>query len=406
MSQDTTTPRPLPLRRERPFDPPDEYALLRSDEPVSRLSFPDGKIGWLVTRYADVRRVLTDPRFSSRKDNASSPVLQNPFSKRVPPGMFVAMDPPDHTRYRRLLIGYFTVRKMRNLTSRVQQIVDEHLDTMTRGTRPADLVTAFATPVPALVMCELLGVPYHDRADFQARTTTLLSLDSTPETVQTALAGMREYMDELVRRKQAAPGEDVLSHLLHAENPSDNLPPEEVSSIGSLMLFAGYETTANMLGLGTLVLLRHPEQLAELRANRSEHALDRPIEELLRYLTIAQVGVVRVAAEEVNLGGQRIAAGETVVLSLSSANRDGAAFDNADRLDLARPPETNAHVAFGYGIHQCLGQQLVRVEMNVALRSLFDRLPNLRLAVDPDQIHMRGDMSIYGVHELPVTWDG
>lgn len=404
MLQDTATPPPLPLRRERPFDPPDEYARLRSAEPVSRLSFPDGKIGWLVTRYEDVRRVLTDPRFSSRKENASSPVLQNPFSKRVPPGMFVAMDPPDHTRYRRLLAGLFTVRKMRGLAGRIQQIVDDHLDAMARGPRPADLVAAFAMPVPALVMCELLGVPYDDRADFQSRTTTLLSLDSTPETVQTALAGMREYMDDLVRRKQDDPGEDVLSHLLHAQDPEDNLPPEEVSSIGSLMLFAGYETTANMLGLGTLTLLRHPDQLAGLKADPAEDALDRPIEELLRYLTIAQVGLVRVTTEDVELGGRRIAAGETVVLSLSSANRDGAAFDDPDRLDLSRRPET-AHLAFGYGIHQCLGQQLVRVEMRIGLRSLFTRFPNLRLAVELDQIRMRGDMSIYGVHELPVTWD-
>ncbi|MPY51199.1 cytochrome P450 [Streptomyces acidicola] len=391
----------LPMHRTCPLDPPPEYQRLRDEQPVAPLAFPDGKVGWLLTRHEDVRALLADDRFSSARENASSPVRRNLFRPEDRPGMLLNMDPPEHTHYRGMLTRYFTVRRMRALAPRIERIVADRLDAMEAAGPPADLVPAFARPIPSLVICELLGVPYADREKFQRWTATMLRLDVSEDEAWQAREALRTYMRDLVADKHEHPDEALLSTLIRAEDPDAALTDEELAGIGRLLLIAGHETTANMLALGTYALLSHPDQLRSLR-ERPE-GVGRAVEELLRYLTIVHFGTVRVAREDVEIHGVRIHAGQTVVASLPAANRDPGQFTEPDRLDLTREP--SQHVSFGHGIHQCLGQQLARVEMQIAFPALLRRFPTLRLAVPPEQVPMRDDMFVYGVHALPLSWD-
>lgn len=389
------------MERSCPFDPPPEYRTLREQDPVAEVTLPDGLTGWLVTGYEEVRAVLADPRFSAQRrtlrtggaaDGGAPPPPPAP-----PPGMFIMMDPPDHTRFRRLLTGQFTVRRMRQLTPAVEKIVAEQLDAMAAAEGPVDLVQAFALPVPSLVICELLGVPYADREEFQRNSATLIRIDASPEDVQQAQQEMNHFIGRLALAKRAEPGDDILSDLVR----SGELTDVELAGVGVLLLLAGHETTANMIALGTLCLLHHPDQWEALRADPS--LMDTAVEELLRYLSVIQYGVRRTAVEDVEMGGQLIPAGSTVVASLPSGNRDTEHFaGDPDRLDVSRP--RSAHLAFGHGIHQCLGQQLARVEMKAAFSALLDRFPTLRPAVPVEDVPMRDDMIVYGVHKLPVTW--
>ncbi|QKV90893.1 cytochrome P450 [Streptomyces sp. NA02950] len=401
-----SSPVSLPRHRSCPFDPPDAYGELREEGRASRLAFPDGRIGWLLTRYEDVRALLADDRFSSDRERASSPVRALPVrendSRRV--GSFIGMDPPEHTRYRRLLARWFTVRRMRGLLPDIEEIVTGHLDAMERTGPPTDLVAAFARPIPSLVICRLLGVPYEDRADFQRWTFTLFGIDREEAELFAARDALWDYMRDLVAVKRRQPDEALLSGLAHgtdtAADGEDPLTDEELTGVGLLLLVAGHETTANMLGLGTYALLSHPEQAALVR-ERPELA-DHAVEELLRYLTIAQFGTIRTAREDVEIAGVRVRAGETVVGSLAAANRDPSYFPLPDELDVTR--DAGQHLAFGHGMHQCLGQHLARMEMRTAFPALLRRFPTLRPAVPPDQVPLRHDMLVYGVHRLPVTW--
>ncbi|MGY4968027.1 cytochrome P450 [Streptomyces nigrescens] len=395
----TNTP-PLttqPTVRSCPFDPPEEYRTLREQEPVAPVTFPDGAAGWLVTRYEDVRTVLSDPRFSAKRSVLRPGGGGMEDAPPPPPGLFIIMDAPEHTRFRRLLTGQFTVRRMRQLAPAVEKIVAEQLDAMAAAEGPVDLVQAFALPVPSLVICELLGVPYADREEFQRNSATIVRLNSSPEEFQQAQAAMRGFIHQLVLSKRDNPTDDILSELVQ----SGELTDEELAGVGVLLLIAGHETTANMIALSTMCLLQNPEQLAALRADPS--LMDGAVEELLRYLTVVQFGVRRTALEDVELHGQQIKEGSMVVASLASGNRDTEHLaDDPEALDVGR--SHTAHLAFGHGIHQCLGQQLARAEMKAALSALLDRFPTLRLAVPVEEVPMRDDMLVYGVHELPVTW--
>ncbi len=390
----------LPTQRTTAFDPPAELGLLRERAPISRMKFPDGHLGWLVTNYELAREVHADRRFSSRAELQHSPrmVAGQAAAQRPPakPGMFIAMDAPDHTRYRKLLTGQFTVRRMNQLMPRIEQIVAEHLAAMRASGSPADLVADFALPVPSMVICELLGVPYEDRAEFQDDTAKVLSLDSTFEEVMAAFERLEEFVLRLAERKHLEPGDDMLTGLI----ATGELTDEEVANMGLLLLVAGHETTANMLGLGTLLLLQRPEQLAALRADPS--LVDNAVEELMRYLTIIQFGTLRTALEDVEVGGVVVKAGESVSISVAAANRDPARFERPDEFDVRR--SATGHLGFGHGVHQCLGQQLARIEMRVAFTALFQEFPDLRLAVPAEQVRLRTDMAIYGVHELPVEF--
>ncbi|OCF87322.1 cytochrome P450 [Nocardia brasiliensis] len=401
----TTVPVPhgLPMERNAgPFDPPREITQLRAARPVSPLIFPDGHEGWLVTGYDAVRQLMADTRFSSRQDigivhvpyeTPGMPAATEPSPPM--PGLFIAMDPPEHTRFRRKLIGAFTVRRMKMLEEHIIEITERQLDEMARLTPPVDLVKAFALPVPSLVICELLGVPYADRETFQVNSAKFLVKDQTLDEKMAAFGAMLGYLTGLVTQKRAAPGEDILSDLAQQED----LTIEELTGIAFLLLLAGHETTANMLALGTFALLEHPEQLAELRANLE--LVPDAVEELMRYLSVADI-FYRYATEDIELGGETIRAGSTVVVSLLAANRDPLRFDRPDDLDLHRT--SRGHLSFGHGVHQCLGQQLARIEMRAGFERLLRRFPTLELAVPAADVKLRTDMNIYGVHELPVTW--
>jgi cytochrome P450 len=388
----------LPMTRPagRPFDPPEELGRIRVQGGLNRLVYPDGHVGWLVTGHALARAVAADTRFSSRYE-----LMHIPFPgagvTEIPQaavGDLTGIDPPEHTRYRKLLTGKFTVRRMRLLTERVEQITTEHLDAMAEQGPPVDLVTAFAQPIPAMTICELLGVPYSDREFFTRQVAAMSTPELDLEAQGAAYLAIQEYIGELVVAKRADPTDDVLGDLT-----TTDLTDAEIAGLGALLLGAGLDTTANMLALGTFALLRNPDQLAALRADPG--IADQAVEELMRYLSIAHTGV-RAALSDVELGGQLIRAGESVTVSVQAANRDPAKFADPDTLDLRR--HATGHLSFGHGIHQCLGQQLARVEMRVAFPALVTRFPTLRLAVPPAEVPMRGTINIDGVYGLPVAW--
>ncbi|MFF7178584.1 cytochrome P450 [Streptomyces sp. NPDC008121] len=396
----TAEPVTLPVQRSAgcPFDPPAGLAALREAEPLTRMTYPDGHVGWLATGHATVRSIMGDSRFSSRYELMHFPFPGGPEGPLppAPVGDMTGMDAPEHTRFRRLLMGKFTVRRMRRLTERAEEITAEHLDALERRGPGTDLVDAFARPLPALMICELLGVPYADRERFQGHAHTMMSLEAAPEERHAAMTGLQEYMAELVAAQRAEPSDDVLGDLARDSDLTD----EELVGIGVFLLAAGLDTTANMIAHGTFALLGHPSQAEALRKDPA--LAPQAVEELMRYLTVAHT-TVKSALEDVELDGRLIRAGESVTLSLEAANRDPERFPDPDTLDLRRT--ATGHLGFGHGMHQCLGQQLARVELTVALPALFARFPTLRLAVPAEDVPLRTDMSIYGVHRLPVTWD-
>ncbi|MFC4013850.1 cytochrome P450 [Nonomuraea purpurea] len=395
MTDPTPAAASFPLDRPNPFDPSVELGRLREEEPVSRLAYPDGHVGWLVTSHSLIRAVLADERFSSRAEIKHTPVARASMSdepRPAPPGFFVANDPPEHTRYRHLLTGQFTVRRMRELTPLIQQFTHTCLEEMAWQGPPMDLVQAFALPLPSLVICELLGVPYEDRAEFQRHSASLARVGASHEETVAAYTALTSFMRELVLAKRARPADDLISGLTGSD-----LTDEELTNIGFMLLGAGHETTANMIALGTFALLSNPDQIAVMRKEP-----ERAVEELLRYLSVVPF-TVRTALEDVELAGRHIKAGESVTVSIAAGNRDPERFADPDTLDLLR--SASSQIAFGHGIHQCLGQQLARIEMQIAYPALFDRFPSLRLDVPSEEVPLRADMLIHGVHRLPVTWD-
>ena len=392
---------PLPMRRDG-FDPVPELAQLREQERVRRITTAFGVEAYLVTRHADVREVLADSAtFSNvprRLDTPDAPQLTDEERERMLAGNLLAFDPPDHTRLRRMLTPEFTVRRMRRLEPRIVEIVDAHLDAMEAAGPPADLVADFALPIPSLVICELLGVPYADRDAFSARTSRLLDLSLTMEERQQVGRESREYMTELVGRAQAEPGEDMLGMLVRQHG--DELSTDELIGVAGLLLIAGHETTSNMLGLGTLALLRHPDQLALVRDDPAAAAP--AVEELLRWLGIVHSGIPRTTTRDVVLGGVEIPAETMVVLALATANRDPRFLADGDRFDVTR--DAAGHVAFGHGVHHCLGAPLARMEMRIAFPALLRRFPRLAPDVPFAEVGFRSYHFIYGLHTLPVTW--
>ncbi|MBF6330902.1 cytochrome P450 [Nocardia transvalensis] len=396
MTETPTTAIHLPTQRPAgcPFDPPADLAALRERTPLLRMTFPDGHLGWLATGHAISRAVLADPRFSVRYEISHAPLADYGQMPPATPGDMLGMDAPEHTRYRKLLAGKFTVRRMRLLTERIEEITAEQLDAMDRHGGPVDLVEAFAKPIPAFVICELLGVPSSDRDRFNEEVNRVNDIDVSAEEKFAAMAAGQEYVRNLVVAKRSRPTDDLLSDLTDSD-----LTEDELAGVGILLLGAGLDTTANMLALGTFALLRHPDQLAALRADPD--LTDQAIEELLRYLSIVHT-TSRTALEDVEVAGQLIRAGETVAISVQAANRDRQRFDDPDTFDIRR--SAVGHLSFGHGVHQCLGQQLARVEMRIALPALLNRFPTLRLATPADEVPTRDRMDIYGVYRLPVTW--
>lgn len=397
----TETPA-LPVFMQRNgFDPVPELAALRADEGVRKIDFGGGYFGWLVTRFEDVRTVLSDPgRFSNAlMAKLQAGAIEGAMAEdlaSLQAGNLLNLDPPEHGRLRRLLTPEFTMRRIGRLEPRITEIVADHLDAMERKGPPADLVADFAMPIPSLVICELLGVPYADRAEFQELGKRQLDQSLPPEEQVQASVDARTYMAGLVAKAQAEPGEDMLGMLVREHG--DKITTPELIGVASLLLIAGHETTANMLSLGTLALLQHPDQLALVRDD--PEAVGPAIEELMRWLSILHSGPGKVTTTEVELAGQKIPAGEMIIAVLPAANRDPALVERPDELDVRRG--SLGHVGFGHGVHHCLGAPLARMEMRIAFPALFRRFPDLRAV--GSGMDARIFSAIYGLNTLPVEW--
>lgn len=400
-----STPHPaFPLGRPSgcPFDPASAYAVLREESPLTKVSTPAGVDAWMVSRYDDLRTVLRDRRLSSRLAPSDHAVEGADLDREADAGSILNLDGAEHTRLRRLLTTEFTVKRIEALRPRIQQIIDLHIDAMLASPRPIDLVRDFALPIPSLVICEMLGVPYVDRDVFQRQSAQLVAVDVPLPEVEAVAAEMQQYMAGLVIAKLEQPADDLLSRLIERANSTERpLSMEELVSIGITLLIAGHETTANMIALSTLVLLRNPDQLKVLR-ERPELA-PTATEELLRYLSVVQFGVFRQVTEDMELASEQLKAGEFLIAALSAGNRDESVYPDADQVDLSRRAST--HLAFGFGPHQCLGQQLARVELQEVFTRLYRRIPTLRLAVPFEEIDFKHNTLVYGVKALPVTWD-
>ncbi|HEX4225335.1 MAG TPA: cytochrome P450 [Pseudonocardiaceae bacterium] len=380
------------------------YALLREEGPVHEAILPLGTKGWVVTRYPDARAALNDPRLSKDADRANA--LMNNF--RASPqteadsgDMFRHMlnaDPPDHTRMRKLVTKAFTARRIEALRPRVQEISDALLTKMVAnaGNGPLDLLDEYAFPLPITVISELIGVPHEARDDFRTWSNALLSSVPREEAQEHAMA-MANFLNELIETKRAEPADDLLSALIQASEDDDRLSHAEVLGMVFLLLVAGHETTVNLIGNGMLALLRNPEQLAALRADRA--LLPSAIEEFLRFDGPLNLATFRFTAEPIELGGAHIPKDEFVLISLLAANRDPHQYADPDQLDLSRD---SSHVAFGHGIHFCLGAPLARMEAAIAFTGLLDQFQDIELAVGVEELTYRHSSLIHGLTRLPV----
>lgn len=392
----------FPPPRTNPLNPPPCYTGLRESGQLARARLWDGSHAWLITRYDDLRAVLGDRRFSADITRPGYPTVNAGMKEaRGSYPSFITMDAPRHTQHRRMLTGEFAVKRMEALRPRIAQIVDELIDAMVERGGPLDLVEHLALPIPSLAICELLGVPYEDHDFFQQLAKVMASHTTTAQEARAASHALCEvYLRGLIRKKRADPQDDILSRLAVHQMGEGHLSEDELVSMSRLLLIAGHETTANMTAMGSLLLLQHRDQWDLLRADPS--LVPQAVEEILRFLDPTHSGRRRVALEDVELRGQRIRAGEGVIALSLSANRDAAAFPEPDTFDIRR--EARHHVAFGYGVHQCLGQPLARIELQTVFAELVRRLPGLRLAGDAQTLRFKDEMFIYGVKELPVTW--
>ncbi|MBK3593702.1 cytochrome P450 [Streptomyces sp. MBT51] len=395
---------PAPRSPVCPFDPSPGMRALSDRGPVTRVRSWGDSTPWAVTGHAEQRALLADPRLSV---DFSNPGFPSPVDPRHHRGggstdlSFVGMDDPEHARLRRMVSGAFTLKRVEALRPAVQRMTDTFIDRMLAGPKPADLVQALALPLPSLVISDLLGVPYEDHAFFQRNSGTLVSAVATGEERHAAHTALAEYLDDLVGQKTAEPADDLLS-TLGRQVRAGELTRREAATMGVLLLLGGHETTANMISLGTLLLLHHPDQLAAVRDAEDPQVVVGAVEELLRYLSIVHLGRRRTALEDIEIAGQTIAAGEGVILLGELANRDPQVFEDPDRLDITR--NARRHQAFGAGAHHCVGQPLARLELQVVYPTLLRRVPTLRPAVPLEDTRFKYDTVIYGLHELPVTW--
>jgi cytochrome P450 len=392
---------PFTRRRDRPLDPPPEFGVFRRERPVSQVTLWDGSKVWLVTRYENAQQVLGDVRFSSVPSQPGYPLISPAVlaTKRGDPS-FLRMDPPKHTDHRRMWAPFFAIKRIQEMRPKIQRIIDAALDEMLEKDPPRDLVRDFALAVPSLVICELLDVPYSEHEFFQRHSKTIFAIDTTAEQVAAARQAISEFWRRMIDAREKNPGDDLVSRIIGSEVGSGHLTKSELVAMVSLMLAAGHETTANMIALGTVTLLQHPDQLNAIKSNPA--ITPAAVEELLRYLTVAQNGLGRAATEDLEVGGRLIRKGEGVLVLLAAANRDESVFENSDEFDIQRRP--HRHMSFGAAIHQCIGSPLARAELQMAFDTLFKRVPTLHLAVAPEDIKYKFDSLFFGVHSLPVSW--
>ena len=389
---------PLPRAPRCPLAPPAEFAEWRNSAGLQLASW-HGRPTWVISRYEDIRAALVDPRLSA---DTIPDELKATGPDNDMPQIFPRIDDPEHNRLRRMMTRDFTFRRAEEARPQIQQLVDGFLDDMIASGPPADLVRDFALPVPSLVISLLLGVPYEDHEFFQENSTLGLDSKSTDEQKAAAIGEIFGYVYELVARKEREPGDDMISRLVTDYVETGELSRETATMNAVIMLQAGHETTASMISLGTLALLQHPEQLARLRDTDDPAVVASVVEELMRYLSIVHSLVERVAIEDLTIAGQLIRTGDYVLMNLPAGNWDNAFVEHPESFDVGRNPR--GHLGFGYGVHQCIGQNLARAELQIALSTLVRRLPGLRLAVPEQDLRFQNEQEIYGIEELPVTW--
>jgi cytochrome P450 len=381
------------------FHPAPQLTRLQLTEPVCEVQLPDGKTAWLVTRFDDVRRVLIDPRFS--RAEASKPGVADTGLGQASAGSILGLDPPEHTRLRRLVAGAFTARRVEALRPRVTDLVERLIDDMEALPQPVDLVENFSLPLPVQVICELLGVPAADRHLFHEWSDSVMGI-ADASAAEAGQERLWQYFVELIERKRKDPADDLMSALIEARDNDDRLTEDELVRMGLTLLVAGHETTANQINLFLLTLHEYPGQLARLQAK--PEIIPEAVEELMRFVQLGEIGtgLPRVATTDVELGGVRIPAGAAVIPAMTIANRDPSVIPDANQLDLTRPQ--GAHLAFGAGVHHCLGAQLARMELQEALGGLLRRLPSLRPDAPVDELTFKQGMFLRSLRELPVRW--
>jgi pentalenic acid synthase len=408
MTETATVPSPesaaelpeFPVMRKCPFHPPAEYTALGERGPVVKVRLFDGSTAWVVSGYAETREVLADSTtYSSDRSHPGFPMLMPmpPEARKI--RNLITMDPPDHTLRRRMIISDFTTRKLKEFRPQLQRSADALIDDILAADQPVDLVSAYALPYASIAICLLLGVPYEDREFFEERSRRLVQAGATPAAAMPYIE-LLQYMGRLIAKKQREPQDDLLGRLVTEQLGAGVLSRQETADFAILLLAAGHATTAGMIGIGTALLLENPDQLALLKGDPEK--LPKAIEELLRYLTVADLTAPRVAKARTTLGGQQIEDGDGIMLLLSVANRDPAVFPDPDRLDLARAEAS--HVAFGHGPHQCIGANLSRLELEVAYETLFRRIPTLRLAEPMDDLKEPEGSLLPRLRRLPVCW--
>jgi cytochrome P450 len=390
----------FPFAEPATLEPPPQYRRLRAEMPLVRVQLPYGHHAWLVTRHADVRAVLTDPRFGRAPATAPDAPRLSPLP--APRSSILSMDLPEHTRLRQLLAGAFTNRRLELLRPRIAEVTEGLLDRMAAAGPPVDLVEHLALPLPITIICELLGIPYADRESFGRWAETLQSLTAyTAAEIGRARDDLNAYLAGLLVEKRRVPTDDLLGFLVRVRDQDDRLSEPELITFGATLILAGHETTANQLANSVLILMRYPDQVELLR--RQPGLVPKAVEELLRFAPTDNGSLFRIATADVEISGVTIRAGDAVCVSETSANRDEAVFTDPERLDVTR--EVNPHLAFGYGIHRCLGAQLARIELQVAIAALLARFPGLRLAeAEEDLIWRRSGLLLRGPRILPVAW--
>ncbi|WP_127549182.1 cytochrome P450 [Paenibacillus amylolyticus] len=386
--------KPAFFTKEFTHNPYSVYEMLRKEEPVFRVMFPHGEFGWIITRYEDAVQILKDPRFSKDMLRRYGADNQSIFSNNM-----LFSDPPDHKRLRGLVQKAFTPKMVADMRSHIQDIADELLDNLPSQEK-MNLIDDFAFPLPIIVISEILGVPLEDRDKFRIWSNTIIdaSIAKSAELFEQHAREFTDYLTAWFAKVRQDPGTDLISQLVIAEESGQQLTEQELLGVVSLLIIAGHETTVNLIGNGILALLEHPEQ-RELLINQPE-LIHNAIEEMLRYNGPVEFSTSRWALEDIEFRGQRIAQGDLVIVALDSANRDEQQFKDADIFDITR--EKSSHLAFGKGIHLCLGAPLARLEGEIAVSTLLNRFPNIQLQADVNELEWRPGMNVRGVKEIPV----
>ncbi len=385
-----------------PFAPPPQ--MLGNAKGLSRVKIWNGDTPWLITGYEEARALFADSRVSVDDRREGFPHWNEHMLATVdkrPRSVFTS-DAEEHTRFRRMLSKPFTFRRVEGLRPVIQKITDECIDEILAGPQPADIVDKLALPVPTVVISEMLGVPYEDHEFFQEHANAGLARYAAADAMQKGAMSLHQYLIDLIEKKQAEPAEDAVSDLAERVTAGE-ISVKEAAQLGTGLLIAGHETTANVIGIGVLALLENPAQADFLRDTEDPKAIANAVEELMRYLSIIQNGQRRVAIEDIEISGETIRAGEGIIIDLAPANWDAKAYPEPDKLDLSRE-NAGQQLGFGYGRHQCVGQQLARAELQIVFHTLLRRIPTMRLAIPFDEVPFKHDRLAYGVYELPVTW--